>query len=141
MWINGNFRISAEDTNAFKAFETTQVEGVNDVCELAKMMARAANGANFNVEGCIERSCGDEMNFIVDFSEGKLVVRHSDWYCGYGREMVEDYETYEEYCADMIGDLVSEENFKKIKENDFVYEIDSKIFLELPIDNVIELEY
>ena len=53
---------------------------------------------------------------------------------------LEDYDTYEDYCED-YDEIESEEDFEKVKDNEFTYLINGEIFVELPMGEAIYLEY
>lgn len=79
--------------------ETNQVVWLDDIVEMAKDAAKAANGINsFTIGGTIDdsESCGQYMDFLIEYKDNALTVQSSDWY-----EMVteddsdeEDQETY-----------------------------------------------
>ena len=82
--------------------ETNQVVDLDEIIEMAKDVAEAATGlASFIIAGNIDESesCGQYMDFRIEYKNNTLTVQSSDWY--YEAEMVteddsdeEDQETY-----------------------------------------------
>ena len=127
--------------NIISVFETHRVEDADDACDFARLLARAANGANFKMEGTNEYSVGGgTMFFAAELKNGELTFRHSDYCEEYSSEMFEDCDTYEDFC-DMYDDEISEEDYKKIKENEFTYYLDGEIYVDLPLGEAILLDY
>ena len=123
------------------AEEIYKVYDEDDVYELATIVARAASGASFTMEGFIECTVSSEMmHFSIACENGKLAVRSSDWCYEYCSDALEEYDTYEEYCED-CDEIESEEDFEKVKDNELTYLIDGKIFTELPLGEAIYIEY
>lgn len=113
----------------------------DDVQELATVVARAASGASFTMEGFIECTVSSEMmHFSIACENGKLAVRSSDWCYEYCSDALEEYDTYKEYCEDR-DDIESEEDFEKVKNNELTYFIGGKIFLEIPLREATYIEY
>ena len=107
------------------------------------MLARAANGANFKMEGSNEYSVGGgTMFYVAELNDGKLTFRNTDWCDVRNCEEFEDYETYEDFCEDCGDDEISsEEDFIKAKENEFTYTLGGKVYTELPIEETVVLEF
>ena len=94
--------------------ETNQVVWLEDIVEMAKDAAEAANEiATFTIGGTIDDSegCGQYMDFLIEYKDNALTVQSSDWY--YEAEMEteedsdeEDQETY--YVLDGDEEVVTE---------------------------------
>ena len=133
--------IIEQEKNVISVWETLCVEDEDDACDFARLLARAANGSNFKMEGTNEYSVGGGiMFFLSELKNGELTFQHSDYCDEYSSEMFEDCDTYEEFC-EMYDDEISEDGFKKIKENEFTYHIDGEIFVDIPLGEVILLDY
>lgn len=77
--------------------ETNQVVWLDDIVEMAKDAAKAANGINsFTIGGTIDdsESCGQYMNFLIEYKDNTLTVQSSDWY--YEAEMEDDSDEDEQ---------------------------------------------
>ena len=77
--------------------ETNQVVWLDDIVEMAKDAAKAANGINsFTIGGTIDdsESCGQYMDFLIEYKDNALTVQSSDWY--YEAEMKTEEDSDEE---------------------------------------------
>ena len=119
-----------------------KIRDEDDACEFAQMLARASKGASFRAEGDTECSVsGEMMKFLVELVDGKLTLRHSTWYYEYCSMLLDDYETYEEYCEDEEEEIENEEDFLIVKENEFSFLIDGEFLTEVPFIDEFQLEY
>ena len=92
--------------------ETNQVVWLDDIVEMAKDAAKAANGINsFTIGGTIDdsESCGQYMDFLIEYKDNALTVQSSDWYYEAEMETEEDSdekepETYYILDGDEDGD-------------------------------------
>lgn len=116
---------------------------IDTAYDFAIMLARAANGTNFKMEGSNEYSVGGgTMFYVAELKNGKLTFSNTDWCYACNREEFEDYETYEDFCEDCGDDEISsEEDFIKAKENEFTYTLNGKVYTELPIEETVVLEF
>lgn len=129
------------DENKIVVREMYKIKNEDDACEFAETIARASKGANFMAEGETECSVGgDTMKFEITFKDDNLTLRHSDWYYNYSSSMLEDYETYEEYCEDEY-EIENEEDFLMIKENEITYCVDGKFLAEVPFVDELQLNH
>jgi hypothetical protein len=113
-----------------------------EVCALAKAMAKAAPDANFVMEGVIDtsESAGEYMDFRMELVDGKLTAAFSVWY----REAyMDDFEDYEEFCECVME--CTEEEYDKFCEQEFIFilqKFDGDVVVaEVPLENVEELDY
>ena len=77
--------------------ETNQVVDLDEIIEMAKDVAEAATGlASFIIAGNIDESesCGQYMDFRIEYKNNTLTVQSSDWY--YEAEMVTEDDSDEE---------------------------------------------
>ena len=77
--------------------ETNKVVWLEDIIEMAKDAAKAANGiAPFTIAGTIDDSegCGQYMDFQIEHKDNTLTVQSSDWY--YEAEMITEDDSDEE---------------------------------------------
>ena len=126
--------------NIIRVWDTCKVSGEEGIADFAVMVARAADGANFTMDGYIECSgFATKMLFAVEFIEGELAMRYTDWIEVYNPSCLEDYETYEEYCEEC--EEISEMEFQMIKENDETYCVGDKIYVTIPFVVSIKMEY
>ena len=133
--------LNKKDKNLLIVEEMYKINDADDAYNFAQVIARAVNGADFVMEGSIEYSVSaDSMGFLIELKDGKLTLRSSDWYIMYTPDMLEDYETYEEYCEDQ-SDIKTEESFVLAQENEETYLINGEIHVELPYGEAICLEY
>ena len=92
--------------------ETNQVVWLDDIVEMAKDAAKAANGiTSFTIGGTIDdsESCGQYMDFLIEYKDNALTVQSSDWYYEAEMETEEDSdekepETYYILDGDEDGD-------------------------------------
>ena len=77
--------------------ETNHVVDLDEIIEMAKDVAEAATGlASFIIAGNIDESesCGQYMDFRIEYKNNTLTVQSSDWY--YEAEMVTEDDSDEE---------------------------------------------
>ena len=118
-----------------------KIRNEDDACEFAQILAKTLKGANFSAEGSTECSVsGEMMKFLVELVDGKLTLRHSTWYNEYCSMLLDDYETYEEYCEEE-DEIENEEDFLFVKENEITYCIDGEFLAEVPFIDELQLEY
>ena len=130
-----------KEKNVIRISDTYCVGEEEEICAFVALIARAAGGASFTLEGETEYSSGGgTMCFYAEFKNGTLTMRFSDWCEAHSAEWFDDYETYEEYCYDW-DDLASEEDFKTAKESERVYIIDGKAYTEAPLGEALVIEY
>ena len=133
-----------QNGNELLVWDTLRVtDDINTACDFAIMLARAASGANFKMEGSNEYSAGGgTMFYAAELKDGKLTFSNTDWCDALNSEELEDYETYEDFCED-CGDeeIASEEDFIKAKENEFTYVLDGKVYVDPPLADAVHLEF
>ena len=135
-----NFNIKRKK-NTIEASELGFIFDSDEAAELAERVARATNGVDFVIEANTSTNLSIEsMSFLIECKNGKLTMRSSDWYILFTSDMVEDYETYEEYLEE-YDELSNEDDFMKVKENEETYLVNNKIYVELPLGEAIVLEY
>ena len=73
---------------------------------------------DFSLSGVIDTSslAGEYMDFCICKTDGKVFVKASDWYQEEWMDGFDDYDDFHE-CYPMC----SEEEYKKLKENEFAY--------------------
>ena len=133
-----------QEGNVIRVWDTYRVdEQISTACDFVRLLARAANGVNFTMEGSNEYSCGGgTMFYAAELKDGELTFRHTDWCDECNCEEFEEYETYEDYCEEYGEDsIASEEDFIRAKENEFTYHLDGKVYVDLPLGEVIHVEY
>lgn len=122
-------------------YDMCKIADEDDACDFAQMLARASKGASFRAEGTTECSVsGEVMKFRVELVDGKLTLRHSTWYNEYCSMLLDDYETYEEYCEEEE-EIENEADFLIVKENEFSFLIDGEFLTEVPFIDEFQLEY
>ena len=118
-----------------------KIRDTDDAFDFAQILARASTGANFKCTGDTECSVsGEMMKFLVELVDGKLTLRHSTWYNEYCSMLLDDYETYEEYCEEE-DEIENEEDFLLVKNNENTYLIDGKFFTENSLNNIYTLDF
>ena len=114
----------------------------DDICELAKEMARAAGTASFEMSGVIDtsESAGEYMDFRFEFTNGRLTAAFSDWYLSNCMECIENYEDFCEFVMDC-----TEEEYKTYCEYEFLYTIETsegEVYSDhVPLHDAIEITY
>lgn len=113
-----------------------------DASNLVCLLAKAANGASFTMEGSTECSVsGEMMNFAAELANGKLTLRYSEWYTENSSSMLEEYDTFEEYVEDYgDGDFPSAEEFE-IAKKQLTFNINGDFALDVPYVETVNLEF
>ena len=88
-----------------------------DLCELAKSIARVAGNASFEIKGHIDTSAsaGEYMDFLIQLQNGKLTAQFSDWYV---ETCMESFDDYEDFCEGFFE--CSQEEYDKFSDCEFV---------------------
>ena len=103
--------------NNVDIIETHECVFEDDVVELAKEMARKANGASFLITGHIDTSetAGELQDFEIKLENSKLTAAFSDWYI---ETAMDCYENYEEFNEDFFE--CTKEEYDSVKNYEFV---------------------
>ena len=94
----------------------------DEVCALAKAMAKSSPNASFVMSGVIDtsESAGEYMDFRFELKNKKLTASFSDWYLV---DCMEDYEDYEDFC-DCVMECTKEE-YESFCEYEYLYTIET----------------
>ena len=128
--------------NVIHVCDTYRIMNIEQTCDFMALLARAAMGATFTMDGSTEYSVGGGvMYFAAELQNGELNFRHSDWCETYLSEELEEIETFEDFCEEYGDVLASEDDFRRAKENEVTYYVDGEIYVDIPLGKVIHIEY
>lgn len=118
----------------------------DEICELAKVMAKKAAKASFVMEGVIDTSstAGEYMDFCIKFDGKTLSASFSDWYL---EDWMGKFDSYESFCDEFCETdcVFTEDDYSRFKEHEFLFTLeteDGDIFVtEVPLNDPVTLEY
>lgn len=120
------------------------IDATDELVKLAVNIAKSIPESNFSIEGCIDCSerSGEYQDFLIEYTDGKLIEKHSCWYI---EMFAEDFESFEEFCEEYVNEnndpRFTEEQFEDFKkEQYYILESgDGDCVKEVPLDYVCEV--
>ena len=120
------------------------IDATDELVNLAVDIAKSIPDSDFSIEGCIDCSerSGEFQDFLIEYTNGKLIEKHSCWYVEMFAEDFESFEEFSEEYVDENGDpRFSEEQFEDFRNEKFyiLESGDGDCVKEVPLDYAREV--